>query len=309
MLKTLLIEGAQDLGTPGPDYTFGFGLANAQASVDLIRADGANPGSRFRVASVPTGGKMEFPFTLTAAQNVRVTLGWSDPENVLGADELADKTLIDDLDLTIVDPNGNTVLPWKLNGSTPTAAATRDRNSVDNTEQVEISSAVPGNYKIVVTGTSVDAKFTPQEFVLASNAALGAPVVACSDEFEPNDTSATAFGNLGPNASIAARICSATDLDFYKILVTRSGNAQVSVLASDTPLKLTLTGDNFTSSTNIAAGASGTISHSVGTGSGLNVPATPFVIKVEPNGTVGASGSYALGVSYSHESKTRGTKH
>src|SRR4029077_19361571 len=42
ILKTLLIAGADDVGPAGPDFTYGFGLADAKASVDLILADGGN---------------------------------------------------------------------------------------------------------------------------------------------------------------------------------------------------------------------------------------------------------------------------
>ncbi len=58
ILKVLLIAGADDLGKPGPDYIYGFGLANAQASVDLIRADG-NTGSRIRAGDISQGQQIE----------------------------------------------------------------------------------------------------------------------------------------------------------------------------------------------------------------------------------------------------------
>jgi hypothetical protein len=304
MLKTLLIHGAQDLGNPGPDYEYGFGLVNAQASVDVIRADAATPGSRFRVASVATGAKMEFPFTLTAAQNLRVTLGWSDPENVLGADELAARTLIDDLDLTVIGPTGATVQAYLLDPANPSANATRGRNNVDNTEQVEIANAAPGAYKIVVTGTSVDAKFTPQEFVLVSNATLTGSTAACSDLFEPNDAADTAFGYLSSGESVSARTCSASDADFFKILVTRSGVVSATVTATDTPLKVTLTQNGglslgLSQQTTIPAGGTGTVSTNVGTGTGQVITAIPFTVKIEPDGTVGTNGSYTLKTTFS----------
>jgi subtilisin-like proprotein convertase family protein len=305
MLKTLLIQGAQDLGNPGPDYQYGFGLANAQASVDLIRADAASPGSRFRVASVATGAKVEFPFTLTAGQNVRVTLGWSDPENVLGADELAGRTLIDDLDLTLIAPNGATVMPYVLDGSNPNTNATRGRNNVDNTEQVEIGNAPGGDWKIVVTGTSVDAKYTPQEFVIASSAVLMGGNSGCSDMFEPNDASDSAFGYLSSGESVTGKTCSATDADFFKILVTRSGTVSATVTATDTPLKVTLTGGSVNQQITIAAGATGTVSGSIGSGTGQVITPTPFVVKIEPNGTVGANASYTLKTTFSSSTVRR----
>src|SRR5205809_6864926 len=88
MLKTLFIAGADDLGNPGPDYTFGFGLANAQASVDLILADN-NTQSRIRTGTVSQGQEVETPLIVVTPGKVRVVLGWADPEVLLTADELA----------------------------------------------------------------------------------------------------------------------------------------------------------------------------------------------------------------------------
>ena len=45
-LKGLLIHTADDLGTAGPDYKFGWGLVNAKAAADLICTAATNPASR-----------------------------------------------------------------------------------------------------------------------------------------------------------------------------------------------------------------------------------------------------------------------
>src|SRR5207247_10504761 len=99
-LKTLIIAGAEDLGNPGPDYTFGFGLANAQASADLIIADG-NTGSRIRLGNIGQGQLVETPLTITAAQNLRVVVSWEDPEVLLGPNDDAETALVNDMDLQV----------------------------------------------------------------------------------------------------------------------------------------------------------------------------------------------------------------
>src|SRR3954452_7371499 len=87
-IKTLLIAGARALvrdpaiDLPGPDYTYGFGLVDGQASVDLIVAD-ANTGSHIRTASVANGQSVEIPLTVTSAGKLRAVLAWADPEVVL----------------------------------------------------------------------------------------------------------------------------------------------------------------------------------------------------------------------------------
>jgi hypothetical protein len=53
-LRALLIHGATDLGPPGPDYAFGWGLADAKSAVDTIIADGGR-GERIVRGSVYPG--------------------------------------------------------------------------------------------------------------------------------------------------------------------------------------------------------------------------------------------------------------
>ena len=43
LLKALLIHTADDLGNPGPDYKFGWGLINVKAAADIILAQKASP--------------------------------------------------------------------------------------------------------------------------------------------------------------------------------------------------------------------------------------------------------------------------
>lgn len=178
MLKTLLIAGVDDLGTPGPDYTFGFGRVNAQATVDLIRADNA-AGSRIRTGSVSNGQDIDITLNVTSAQNLRVVLGWFDPEVLLvpnandpNDDPLAEKTLVNDLDVRVVGPTGATVLPYVLDKDHVTNAATRAANHTDTTEMVEIANATPGTYHVIVHGAIGDSRMTAQDFVLVTNAAM-----------------------------------------------------------------------------------------------------------------------------------------
>jgi hypothetical protein len=287
MLKTLLIAGADDIGNPGPDYTYGFGLVNAKASVDLIRADGRS-GSRIRTGAIGQGQQIETTFGIGAVQNVRIVLGWADPEVLLSPNDLADKTLINDLDLKVIDPSGNTVFPYILNKGTPDARATRGVNSVDNTEEIEIPSAAPGTYRIVIAGTRIAVGPT-QSYVLVANAPLGTTAVLCSDNYEPNGTEATAYGFLPSGQTIRPRICSVGETDFFKVRVTAPGPLSIAVTATDTPIRVTLYGSGITPVVaTIAAGATGRVSTQV-----VNVPSDYFV-KVEPTGTIGPDGSYTL---------------
>lgn len=291
-IKALLIAGAEDLGTTGPDYTFGWGLVNAQKSIDSIRTDNAQ-GTQIRIATVAQGGQAEFPMTATAGQPLRATIVWSDPEVVLLANELADATLVNDLDLKIIDPSGNTLLPYKLNKDTPDQAATRGVNTVDNVEVVDVASPVSGTYRAVVSGTRITAS-SPQQYVFVSSAPIGSAAPPCTDPNEPNDAAETATGFLVGTQSTSGRICSSTDVDFFKFTVERPGTVSATVKSVDTPLRVTLTQTGGASvSQDIAAGATGTVQTAF-SGSTKTV----FTVKIEAAGALGASGAYTVMPNY-----------
>jgi len=314
LLKTLIIAGADDLGNAGPDYTFGFGLADAKASADLIIADNGT-GSRIRTGTISNGQDIDITFTLATAQKFRAVLGWFDPEvllvpdpNIEDDDPLATKTLINDLDFKIIDPNGATVSPYILDKNNPNTVATRGANHTDTTEEIEIANAVPGTYHIIIHGAIGDTKSTTQDFVLVTNG--GTPVAPCTDNYEPNDTQATAFGNLVSGQTITPKICSASDVDYFTF-TTNSNPISVTVTATDTPLKVTLS-SNFSNTVvqTIAANSSATLTTNLFL-TILPVPATAMFVKVEPNGTVGSGGTYTLTPTYHFVSsaRKRSTKH
>jgi subtilisin family serine protease len=323
MLKTLLIEGADDLdlspvdfshSLKGPDYVFGFGMVDARATADIIRAD-AGSGSRIKAGAVKQGESVQYPFTIAAPGNVRITLGWSDPE-VVGLNDPSDKTLINDLDLKVVGPNA-TFLPYILDPAHPEKAATTGANHTDTTEQVEIAAAPAGQYTIVVTGNAINtaSKDDPcssassgapcNSFVVVANTSLGAAVVPCTDVFEPNDTAATAFGFIAAGQTITAKTCTSSDVDFFKMLVTRSGPVTVSVTATDTPLQVTLSGGGGTSSTSIPAGTTGSVTLNAGSGTQQDITATPFTLSITPTAAPGPDASYSFRASFSVNSTPR----
>jgi subtilisin family serine protease len=296
-LKTIMIAGADDLGNAGPDYTYGFGLADAKASADLIIADG-NQGNRIRGGTLSQKQTLTFPLTVPGGlSKLRVVLGWADPEVVgLASDELADgKTLVNDLDVKVVAPNTTTTLPYVLDKANPTAVATRGVNSLDNTEEVELATPAAGTYQVVVTANAIgDAVKPTQDFVLVANATLGAAAAPCTDAYEPNDTTAAAYGDVVTGSTLSAKICSAADVDFFRFFPDLAGNVKVHVTATDTPLTVTefnAAGVATSNTINISAGQSADLSFNI-TG------ARREYIRFAANGPVGSTGSYTATFTY-----------
>lgn len=160
-LKGLLIHTADDLGTPGPNYRYGWGLINGVAAVDLIR-DHADHPQKMRITEIslqPGDSPISIPFFWDGSSPIRATLSWTDPPGTATASvNLRSPRLRHNLDLHITGPNGNRYLPYVMPfvGDWSTAAldapATTGTNNTDNVEQVYIANpGVGGLYHAVVS--------------------------------------------------------------------------------------------------------------------------------------------------------------
>ncbi len=148
LMKAIACNTAEDLGNPGPDYFHGFGLINGRRAVEVINQGNYSSGT------ISQGMSQQTPVTVAAGQEqLNILLYWPDKE----ADLDAPKALVNDLDLVVLDPNGNPVLPWVLNPA-PEAVdqpAQRGVDTLNNIEQVTIAQPMPGTYTVVVSGTMV----------------------------------------------------------------------------------------------------------------------------------------------------------
>ena len=162
LLKALLIHTADDLGNPGPDYKFGWGLINLKAAADIVLAHKATP-SAPRIhenALTSTLKTTTTTFTWDGVSPIRATLSWTDPA---GAPQTAADSrtpnVVHDLDLKITGPDGaTTYLPYVMpfvgawTAAAMSASATTGKNRADNTEQVYISNPNrSGTYTVTVS--------------------------------------------------------------------------------------------------------------------------------------------------------------
>lgn len=298
-VKALVIAGAEDLGNPGPDYTFGFGLANAKSSVDLILADGGRQ-DRIRTLSFGAGQKQvhELALVVTERQDLRVVLNWSDPAIpfVPGESDVAAKALVNDIDVHVIDPAGATVHPWILDKEHVQANATRGVNGVDNVEMVEIADAAPGVYRVHLVGTSV--KQGTQSAVVVANARIARP---CRDlqEGAGNDAAERAWGSVSPGQLVSAGLCSPGDIDFYRFDVTRAGAIEVTLTAGDTPLRATLAGSGLSHTQTVPVGSTVVVR--------ANVSAVPdaVTLRIEAAGAAGAEPLYTFTTAYGVQQQPR----
>lgn len=152
LLKAVLMNGAQDIEAPGPDYKSGFGWMNLKRSVEMIK------NNRFINSTIANAAINTHPINIPAGTTqLKVMLYWHDP----AAAVFAQRALVNNLDLELVDPSNNTVLPWTLNRANVTAPSIRGVDSLNNVEQITISDPVSGSYIIRVKGTAIN--INPQQ--------------------------------------------------------------------------------------------------------------------------------------------------
>ncbi|MGN6294908.1 MAG: S8 family serine peptidase [Chitinophagaceae bacterium] len=150
LMKALLCNGATDMGNPGPDYSYGFGQMNLLRSVKMLESN------TYIESVVNAAGTNTHSITIPAGSNctqLKVMLYWNDAPAAM----LASQTLINDLDLEVVDPASATHLPYLLDtiSSNVNNNATRGADHFNNIEQVVIDNPGPGTYAFRVKGTNI----------------------------------------------------------------------------------------------------------------------------------------------------------
>ncbi|MDV7696736.1 S8 family serine peptidase [Chryseobacterium soli] len=165
-VRALLAHTANDKGTEGPDYIYGWGLADTKRAASAIHdniegiIDGDKKSTLIKEVTLNQGNKYTlYVVPYESTQPLSATISWTDPQGNLVSNvvDLNSPNLINDLDLKIVKINSNgtesTYYPWKLGGmSNVTGAATNtSTNDVDTIERVDIKNPEKVTYKIIVS--------------------------------------------------------------------------------------------------------------------------------------------------------------
>lgn len=159
LIKGAMLNTAEDLGNPGPDYITGFGRVHAGRAAEVIQNQWhtsnsiTNNATKTHTITIPQG-----------TQQVRVMLIWHDPEGL----PFAGKSLVNDLDLSLNSPFGETFRPWVLSKTAHRDSlnkpAYRGIDRVNNVEQITIDDPIAGTYTIHVKGQLVPRG--PQEYYI-----------------------------------------------------------------------------------------------------------------------------------------------
>ncbi|WP_374950537.1 S8 family peptidase [Mucilaginibacter sp.] len=160
LIKSVLINSADDIGIPYVDHKTGYGKLNALEALRTITDN------RIKAGTVTPNQTISYQVTVPPnCSELKVSLAWND----IAAELNAPVALINNLDLSVNSPDGRRLLPWTLS-SYPDAdslalPAVRGIDSLNNTEQVTLQNPVAGIYTIQVTGANVSTAL--QSFYIA----------------------------------------------------------------------------------------------------------------------------------------------
>ncbi len=197
LIKGCLLNSAEDLGNPGPDYRFGWGRVNAFRAVTTLEDD------RYINDSISQGITNNYSITVPAnTKQFRVMIYWCDVEG----DPAAAKAIVNDLNMVVTDPSATTFNTWTLNpapnAATLNANAVRGIDSLNNMEQVTIDDPAAGSYDIDINGFLVPQG--PQHYYIVyefRNDDINVTYPIGYEGFVPGETETIrwdAYGNTAP---------------------------------------------------------------------------------------------------------------
>lgn len=163
LAKAVLINSADDVSNPGPDYFTGFGNLNAEKAMETIDA------GKYFSGTVSNGNSRTFTVNIPEGISLfKISLAWNDT----AAPANAPTALMNDLDIIIKNEStGEVWQPWVLssvaNSDSLGKNAVRKRDSLNNEEQITINNPAAGNYQVVVNGFNVISN--TQKFYIAYN--------------------------------------------------------------------------------------------------------------------------------------------
>ncbi len=159
LLRAILLNTAEDLGTEGPDYLHGYGNVQAAAALETLVK------GQFFEGRLERGARRSYYLEIPENINhVRITLTWTDPPAPINNFQ----ALVNDLDLRLLTPSGDTLLPWALSSAphidSLSAPARRASDHLNNQEQLSLTQPKAGTYEILISGFSI---LDSQDFAVA----------------------------------------------------------------------------------------------------------------------------------------------
>lgn len=157
LIKGTLLNTADDLGNPGPDFQYGWGRINAIRAYDVLQQ------GNYIVGSIGQGANNAHSISVPSGVSLlKVMVYWTDYEGTVSSSV----ALVNDLNIQLTDPGMVTFSPWVLdptpNPTNLNANAIAGVDDLNNMEQVTLVNPLPGTYTLNVAGFAVPQG--PQEY-------------------------------------------------------------------------------------------------------------------------------------------------
>lgn len=155
-VRALLIHTADEAGpAPGPDYKHGWGVLNTAKAAEVISQTYDDLSARIIESGLNNSDTYTLPFYASGNEPLTLTLAWTDPAGNLVPVGVrlnnSTRMLINDLDLALITPSGNTIRPYTLDPAAPNNAAGTGDNIRDNVEKIWVSNPESGLYTLRIT--------------------------------------------------------------------------------------------------------------------------------------------------------------
>ena len=153
LLRSILANTATDIGRPGPDFQYGYGIMDAEKAAITLE------NGYYHYDSLAMGQVNEWEIPIpSACQGLRVMIAWIDPP-AYKTPQWGSRVLINDLDLSL-EVGGTTYLPWVCNGTKGHVEdnAARAVDTLNNMEQITLNqSELRGKQgvKVLVKGREI----------------------------------------------------------------------------------------------------------------------------------------------------------
>jgi hypothetical protein len=161
LLRAIMMNTADDLDNPGPDFKTGYGRINARRAYHVI------DNSHFLAGVVSNGSTNSHTISVPAnTSQVRLMIVWPD----VAAAVNANPGIVNDLNMVAIDPGNTSYNPWVLDPSLPSSEAklntpaVRGVDNLNTIEQVTVDNPQSGDWTIEVNGFNVPSG--PQTYYL-----------------------------------------------------------------------------------------------------------------------------------------------
>ena len=238
LIKAALINSAIDLnGTdadqPIPNNNEGWGMVYLPNIIDPPYGESFIDQN----VTLQTGEKYSFNISVVDTSHpLKITMDYTDKEAAVNANP----TLVNDLNLIVHGPNGNTYIGNNFaNGWTQQGNAPAD--NLNNTENVYIQNPVAGNYTVEIYAQNVPSDAVPstpqidQDFAIAITGGIGNPmhysaVRFSKNYYKPGDNinvyALDSYANTNPHAQdfVSCDLYSQSTGDHEKLILMETGD-------------------------------------------------------------------------------------